>query len=162
MTEKEYVYQTPKLPEWELYDYDKFEQQVEAWYKVIDFNFSQDLPYKFGRDRDHLIVYQRILNPIKNKYIYCQSEFPLSVGMWFTDALEQKFWEPESAGGLRPWAGLSEYVDGEDLGISRGMAFGGPGIGGFRLCNHSRKGHPSPKDKPCTMFLQIHNFYYKT
>jgi len=160
MTEKEYVYQTPKLPEWELYDYDKLEYEIEGWYEIIDFH-SGELPtsYKFGRTGEYLIGYKKCpLNWRHGDILYRQMEFPLSVGMWFTDALEQKFWKPESAGGLRPWAGLVEHVDGEELGLGRGMAFGGPGIGGYMLCNHSRKGHPSPKDKPCAMFLQMHDF----
>ena len=146
---------------WPVYDYETLEDQIEVLYKFIDCHGTYFDHYKVGRVDDHLIIYKRIFYNPDNRYLYSQKEFPLSVGQWFVDALEQKFWRPKSEGGLGPWAGLVEYVDGEELGTDRGMAYGGPGIGGYNITNLSREAHPFPPDDHFPkgpVYLQMHDF----
>ena len=153
------VPKTPKLPDWQVYDYENLANEIEVWHKIIDFHGGEDPDhYIFGRSKDHLIAYQKVPLTWKNSILYCQSEYPLSVGQWFVDSLENKFWKPVEQGGLGPWKGLVEYVDNEELGLGRAMAMGGPGIGGYEINNFSRTEHPLlPNEKPFGMALYLHD-----
>lgn len=133
---------TPKLPDWPVYDYENLNNEIEVWHKIIDFHVGNNThQYVLSRDKDHLIINERILLPWNSTMFYPQSEYPLSAGQWFVDSLENKFWKPVEQGGIGPWKGLVEYVDNEELGLGRAMAMGGSGIGGYELDNFSRKGH---------------------
>lgn len=150
---------TPKLPDWPVYDYENLPNEIEVWHKIIDFHLGNEPShYLFGRADNHLIIYEKSPFAWANKILYSQKEYPLSVGKWFVDALQNKYWKPAEQGGLGPWKDWSEHINGEEIALIRGMALGGPGIGGYSLCNFSRKGHSLVlEDRPKPMLVNLHD-----
>lgn len=102
--------------------------------------------YVFAANDTHLLLITQGLwtnaETEVTKLLRHQIEIPLAAAAWFADAIDRRFALPESQGGLPTGKfQLDEWVDGEHLGISRGMNLAqidGMSIPGYTLWNISR------------------------
>ena len=151
----------PKLPAWPFIDPDSPPQGYLKVGKSTDRAriIDQIIPvWHFFVYEQHLIIsikdWIQLNESEPGEYASSQYEYPLAGARWFVDTVERFFLQPDHPNAVpRGEITVEEPVDGETLGVTRGVGFGGEYVPGYSIDNLNRYEHSTLLTRSrCQMF----------
>ena len=151
----------PKLTPWPFIDP---ESPPDGYLKVgesIDHarQITPDDIWQFFVFERYLIINRKIWlkgsEGSEGQYATRQYEYPIAGARWFVDTVQRFFLPPDRPNAVhRGEITVEEEVDGEILGVTRGVASGGDYIPGYSFDNLNRIEHSTvmPEGPFCQMF----------
>ncbi|TBW45950.1 hypothetical protein EZI54_23445 [Marinobacter halodurans] len=106
----------------------------------------------------HLIIVNKIWlegrNDKPGKFATSQYEYPIAGARWFVKTVERFFLHPDDPKAIpRGDFNAREEIEGETLGVTRGVAYGGQHTPGYSFDNLNRIEHSTLMNGPfCQMF----------